>query len=449
MRRLTAVLLTVLTLCGATLLAQATQDDEQQRSLRTRIEETFDVVPLTDGLALRPKSRIRDVRLIEIAADGEISINGSPVTGSELRERLGTNAEPVMRVSYLDPDARRALFAARETTAPEPVEKAPADVEAAPPPARDETPRRARRGYGDRVRIFGDVDVAEDESVSGQVVAVIGSVRIDGEVGDQVVAVLGSVNLGPKAVVRGDVVSVGGRVNRAPGAQIRGGVTEVALADIDIPIHVRRPIEWWGPMYMFGGFGAVPRLIGSTFRLLLLVLFAGLALIIARPTVEAAALRLSENPVQATFVGIATQVLLVPTLILAAIVLAISIIGIPLLLLLPFVVLILLMLALVGFAGAATAVGQWLRGRTGMPSAGGLVDVALGVLVILLPLLVGRVIGLAGWPINPVAFLLVALGLAVEFLAWTSGFGAVLTNAFSRWQARRASRLSPPPPVTP
>ena len=176
---------------------------------------------------------------------------------------------------------------------------------------------------------------------------------------------------------------------------------------------------------------------------------AGLALIIARPTVEAAALRLSENPVQATFVGIATQVLLVPTLILAAIVLAISIIGIPLLLLLPFVVLILLMLALVGFAGAATAVGQWLRGRTGMPSAGGLVDVALGVLVILLPLLVGRVIGLAGWPVNPVAFLLVALGLAVEFLAWTSGFGAVLTNAFSRWQARRASRLSPPPPVTP
>jgi hypothetical protein len=46
-----------------------------------------------------------------------------------------------------------------------------------------------------------------------------------------------------------------------------------------------------------------------------------------------------------------------------------------------------------------------------------------------------------------VAFLLVAIGLAVEFLAWTSGFGAVLTNAFSRWQARRASRLPAPPPA--
>lgn len=440
MRRLTAVLLTLLALGSATLVAQTRQDDDQQRALRSRIEQRFDVVPLTDGVALRPKSPIRDVRLIEIASDGAISINGSPVTGSELRERLGADAEPVLRVSYLDADARRALFAARQEVPPEPVEKEA--VEPARPPAEDEAPRRSRRGYGDRVRIFGDVNVSEDESVSGQVVAVIGSVRIDGEVGDQVVAVLGSVNLGPKAVVRGDVVSVGGRVNRAPGAQIRGGVTEVALSDPGIPINVRWPHnEWWGPIYIFGGFGALPRLIASTFRLLLLVLFAGLALVLARPTVEAAAHRLSENPIQATFVGIATQILLVPTLILAAILLAISIIGIPLLLLLPFVVLILLVMALVGFAGAATAVGQWLRGKTGMAAAGGFVDIFLGILVILLPLLVGRVIGLAGWPVNPLAFLLVATGLAVEFLAWTSGFGAVLTNAFSRWQARRASRL--------
>ena len=59
----------------------------------------------------------------------------------------------------------------------------------------------------------------EDEEVTGQVVAVLGSVRIDGAVGDQVVAVLGSVELGPKAVVRGDIISVGGRVHRSEGAR--------------------------------------------------------------------------------------------------------------------------------------------------------------------------------------------------------------------------------------
>jgi hypothetical protein len=441
MKRWTAIVLTMLVLGAGAALAQSSQADEQQRALRTRIEERFDVVPLTDGLALRPKTSIRDVRLIEIAADGSISINGSPVSGREIRELLGADTDAVLRVSYLEPDQRRALFAARPETTRAPQEP---PVEAPRPSTTEQPTTRVHRAHGDRVRIFGDVNVQADEYVSGQVVAVMGSVRVDGEVGDQVVAVLGSVELGPKAVVRGDVVSVGGRVHRAQGAQIRGGVTEVSLGEPSLPVQVHWPREWWGPMYVFGGFGPVPRLIGSTFRLLLLVLFAWLALLIARPSVESASHRLSENPVQATFVGIAAQILLVPTLIITAIVLAISIIGIPLLLLLPFVVLILLVMALVGFAGAAAAVGQWLRGRTGLTGGGSFADIFLGVLVILLPLLVGRIVSLAGWPINPIAFLLVAAGLAVEYLAWTSGFGALLTNAFSRWQARRATRAVGP-----
>jgi hypothetical protein len=44
----------------------------------------------------------------------------------------------------------------------------------------------------------------------------------------------------------------------------------------------------------------------------------------------------------------------------------------------------------------------------------------------------------------------VAVGFVVEFLAWSSGLGAVLTNAFARWSARRAMRAPvPPPPVMP
>ena len=66
------------------------------------------------------------------------------------------------------------------------------------------------------MRVFGDVVVNEGEEVSGQVVAVLGSVRIDGEVSQQVVAVLGNVELGPRAVVHGDVVTVGGRLRKAP-----------------------------------------------------------------------------------------------------------------------------------------------------------------------------------------------------------------------------------------
>jgi len=446
MTRWIAVLLAAVVLSAAAALAQQPPTD-QQRELRSRIEERFDVVPLTDALALRPKTPLRDVRLIEIAADGGVAINGEPVTGRELREQLGADADSVIRLSQMDADARRALFTATQPAPPaqEPVE---AVEPSRPDPRSPEPVSQRRRSSGDRVQIFGDVRVNANESVAGQVVAVIGSVRIDGEVGDQVVAVLGSVDLGPNAIVRGDVVSVGGRVRRAEGAQVRGGVTQIALGDAGLPVHVRWPDEWWGPMYVFGGFGAVPRLIGSGFRLLLLIFLAGLAFVIARPTVEAAAQRLTDNPVQATFVGVAAEILIVPTLILTSVILAITIIGIPLLLLMPFVILVLLLMALLGFTGVAAAVGQWFRRRTGLGTAGSLADVALGVVVILLPLLIGRLVGIGGWGLTPLAFLLVAAGLAVEFLAWTAGFGAVLTNAFSRWQARRTAKLTPPP-VTP
>ena len=61
----------------------------------------------------------------------------------------------------------------------------------------------------------------------------------------------------------------------------------------------------------------------------------------------------------------------------------------------------------------------------------------------LLPVLVGRLVGLGGFLGGPVAVLLVGAGLAIEFLVWATGFGAVLSNAFGRWQARRAMRAAP------
>ena len=69
--------------------------------------------------------------------------------------------------------------------------------------------------------------------------------------------------------------------------------------------------------------------------------------------------------------------------------------------------------------------------------------VLVGLLVILSPLLVARLLALGGWPLTPVAVVLVGVGFAVELLAWASGFGAMLVNAFTRWQARRPFRGGP------
>jgi hypothetical protein len=114
-------------------------------------------------------------------------------------------------------------------------------------------------------------------------------------------------------------------------------------------------------------------------------------------------------------------------------------------------VLFLVVLALLGFAGTAAALGQWTRRRFGISTAPGIGDVVIGVVIILAPLMIGRLVALGGWPASPIAFLLVASGVGLEFLAWSTGFGAVLTNAFGRWQANRAARATtlPAPPAVP
>ena len=422
----------ILLLCAPTALqAQRSGPDATQRSagndaLRERIEARYNVVPIANGIALTPKVRRGDVRLIEIGET--IAINGAPVTGAELRERVGGDADAILQLSYMDTATRRALFPSST-----------AQVEPGSPPPEGEAPQgRRQRARGDRVNIFGDVRVREDEEITGQVVAVLGSVRIDGEVGDQVVAVLGSVELGPKAVVRGDIVSVGGRVHRSEGAQVRGGVTEVALGHVSVPDEIVPFISGVGLFSLFDGFGAVPRLIGSTFRLLLLIMLGALAYLIARRTVEQSAERVQDNPVKATVVGLAAGLLIGPLLFIASFVLILTIIGIPLLILIPFIIAFLLLLALAGFTGTALAIGQWGGRRFGIGGSAGLSSVVVGIVMIFIPLMLARVIALGGWATAPFSFLLGAAAFGLELLVWAAGFGAVLSTTFRGWRARRA-----------
>jgi hypothetical protein len=253
---------------------------------------------------------------------------------------------------------------------------------------------------------------------------------------------MGSVLIGPEAVVGGDVVSVGGRVYRESGAEVRRGVTEVAIDELPFGVHIG-PWNSWGDMPWFSSFGAIPRLFGTALRLSLLLLVTGIALIVARRGVEASAERVIEAPLKVTAVGLLAELLALPVIVLTVIVLSISIIGIPLLLLLPFVVVGLIFMALVGFTGTAAAVGGLVQRRMSGAVRVDFAAVLVGLLVILSPLLVARLLALGGWPLTPVVVILVGVGFAVELLAWASGFGAMLMNAFTRWQARRPYRGGP------
>ena len=69
----------------------------------------------------------------------------------------------------------------------------------------------------------------------------------------------------------------------------------------------------------------------------------------------------------------------------------------------------------------------------------GIGSVAVGIGVIFLPLMLARVMALGGWLTAPFSFVLGGAAFGLELLVWAAGFGAVLSNTFGSWRARRTT----------
>jgi len=57
---------------------------------------------------------------------------------------------------------------------------------------------------------------------------------------------------------------------------------------------------------------------------------------------------------------------------------------------------------------------------------------AIGIAVVLSPLLVSRLVGIAGGFLLPVTWALLIIGLCAEYIAWTIGLGAIALVRFDR-----------------
>jgi hypothetical protein len=420
--------------------------------LKQAIQGTFRVLPVQGGIILVPLSRRAGVDNVELR-DGAIAVNGTVMTGAELRERLGRDADHIIELSYLGLETQRRLLLPPANREAVQGEGPPApDAEPPPPtdePAEAETARRPQREYrqvsASRVRVGGSISVAEDERVSGAVVAVGGDVEVNGRVQDAVVAVGGDVRLGAHADVDGDVTTVGGTVVRHPDAIVRGEVNEVSFRLPDIRF---RPVWPWGvhvdPWWGTGPWRSV-QLFGTLFRMGLFGLFAALVLLVAPRAVERVDATVRFEPWKAALVGFFAQLAFVPLLVVTVVFLAISIVGIPLLLLVPFVILLFVVALFLGFAGTASAVARGGRDRYGWASPGPFTLLVVGLLLIWGITVVGRVLSLPGGPLSFAGGLLLVLGFLVEYAAWTVGLGGAILTRFGR-----AGRLYPPPiPPTP
>jgi hypothetical protein len=419
--------------------------------VKAAVLEQYRVVIVRDGVVLTP--RRGSAKSIEIT-NGTIAIDGVPVTGRELHDRFGDRADLVAQLSFASPEALRDAFGAEKDATPEtgaapaspetPTEPAPPASTATPVPSPVPAPPEPRdpprRKTSAKVHIGGSVDVAEDEIVTEPVVAIGGSVRVLGHVEDDVVAVGGSVDLGPRAVVTGSVTAIGGRVNQERGAEIHGEVQEIGFAG---PLRFGGDHVWDMGHEIFSGWF---RLFGTILRIALVLLLALVIAIAAARPVERIARKAGEDPWISGFVGAAAQVFFVPVVVVTVVVLAISIIGIPLLLLVPFAIVALLFGVLMGFAGVAQRVGAWAVG----PNRGPLVSTAVGVVLICAGTFLARLLWLLPGPIAPFAILVSVLGLFAEYVAWTVGLGAMLLTRFgTRGPAEPQPVYVPPvpPPV--
>jgi hypothetical protein len=408
-------------------------------AMRSRLEKRFEILPVAGGVVLTPRFKT-DVRSIEVT--DTIAVDGNPATGAELRQRLGDDADNILQISYLDPAARRSLAEAPGKPA------AAAEPQVERPDSDDSPRRRGQRRGNDVVRVGGSVQVRAGEHVAGDVVAIGGSADVDGRVEGDLVAIGGSARLGPEAEVDGDVTVIGGRLERDPNAVIRGGVHEIGWGGLPWGDWSARRSWRLNPM---AGMFPIGRLIGTLARMGLLILLAGLVILVARTPVEQIADRASAEPVKSWAVGFLIEILFVPILVLTIVVLAISIIGIPLLLLVPFAIVASMIVFLVGFTGVAYAIGESLKGRVEQLRGRPYLATILGIIAILSPLLLARLMSVTGGVVGGVGFVvgaLVAVGFIVEYLAWTTGLGAAVLSRFSPPAPPMVSPVSTTPMIT-
>jgi hypothetical protein len=295
------------------------------------------------------------------------------------------------------------------------------------------------------VRFGEDIVIPADKVIDGDVVAIGGDVTVYGRVKGDCVSVGGTVNVKDKGVVEGDAVSMGGGVATSDSASVGG--SNVSLGSPWTHSHA-----FWPMVGLFGAVGTGIWLLHTIVRLGLTIFLAWLALLLAKERLVYAVDTMYSRFGRSFLWGLAGfggSLVALPTAIvllilvgaIAIAILAITIIGIPVAILL-LIALILAIIGLVlgimvgvflGFLNGAMFLGQRVLGRTSDAGKKPLLAITVGVLLITALKVAGKLIGLVGMMVfHPVA---IALGIATGLLAailTIAGVGAMIQTRFAR-----------------
>ncbi len=423
--------------------------DTAADGLAGEIRERFELVHLRDGWLLRPLAGEVE-RAVEIS-DAGAAVEGQPVSSDELRELLGDDdAELVLRLLELEGRERSRVLELEGTVQED---RQP-----------EETRKRHRRHHRShrrdtQITVGSQLTVEKDETardvvvfgapldVQGQVigdaVAIGGSVTVSGKVTEDVAAIGGSVHLEPGAEVLGDVVSVGGRVEGEEEATVLGQVIEVPFGP-NFSIsgwpgwHFWEP-DWWQRGRGFSPMGLAWDAVWWVFGTVLLVLLAFLVLLLARQPMARVGRRVTAEPWKSGLVGLVTEILFVPLLIMVVVILCVSIIGIPLLILVPFVIIGCVLIAFLGYCAVASRLGNVVENRFGWKLDSPYLVLLLGIVLVQIWSLIGDLFDLGWGPMGVIAAMFIAFGCLVQYAAWTVGLGAAVLTRFGTAEGWRGA----------
>jgi len=254
------------------------------------------------------------------------------------------------------------------------------------------------------VRIWSDAHVGPGETVEGDVVAVFGSVTVEGAVTGDVVAVLGSVHLKDGARVQGSAVSVGGRLDQGQDVMVKGETVQVGLSPITFGLPARSVI-----LFAIAAGWLVSMFTGWIFALMFPTGMLRVGTVVER------------RPAASFFLGI----LSVPGSMVGVILLCITVIGIPLAVLLPMVYM------LMGYAGQLAATAVFGARITRRPLSSSLMmPLFVGTLFVAILLAIGGLLLVGGHASQPLALFFLVSGCLLLLGLGSLGTGAFLLSRF-------------------
>ncbi|MDD5719558.1 MAG: hypothetical protein PHQ53_07720 [Candidatus Krumholzibacteria bacterium] len=302
------------------------------------------------------------------------------------------------------------------------------------PPA----PQPERFIEGDIVKLSDDVEIAADEVVRGDVIAIFSEVRVKGRIQGDLVVVLGSVELAEGAAVDGAVTVVLGKLERGDNVQT-GSLTVVNPGE---RMLLRDGGRLFGPT-AWPVFGAWQGLFVLTVLLVLVLIVA-----VPRARLDVVVATVAARFLPSLGLGLLLVVLGHAAALGLSAILILTVIGIPVAVLL---LLLLALLDLLAVGATAIACGRRCCQALGRQCRQPVAAVLIGLLILHLPALLGAFGGVVGVP-PPLVLPLIWISRLIKILALAVGLGAFWLSRFGtirRPEIADAGRLAPEAPQYP